>query len=175
MNVNEYALKILEDHGCDCYTYGGEWSEHVLSDLKEAYPDGMEFPYVDVANAILAISRPEPIKRSHYKVIFDTDSFCDGCDASSFDEAKDIAEGILVDWAVDEQQQLGCPLDVKEWTEKQIDEWDYMIYNSSVWVEKYNPDTDEYEECWGLSYEDEKKIGWLEYSELIKEYGKETN
>ena len=163
----------MEDHGCDCYTYGGEWSEHVLSDLKEAYPDGMEFPYVDVANAILAISRPRPIKRSAYRVIYDTDSVCDGFDAESFEQAKYSAEDTLCEWEAEQASDYPC--DFKDWTEGQRDDWDYMIYNYSVWVEKYNPDTDEYEECWGLSYEDEKKIGWLEYSELIKEYGKETN
>ena len=53
MNIREYAKKILDDHGCDQYTYGGEFSKHILNDLKTEYPNGMEFPYIDVANAIL--------------------------------------------------------------------------------------------------------------------------
>ena len=154
--IENYAMKILADAGCDCYTYGGEDAKHVLSDLKEGFPDGMEYPYVDVANAILSISRARPIARDPWMVVYDGDSFTDGFGCASLDEAKDRALGILVDWA--EAERMNWKTDPP--TEDEIDDFDYMIYNCSVWVEKYNPDTDEYEEYWSPSYEDEKEIGW---------------
>ena len=168
MTIKEYAKKILTDAGCDEYTYGGEYSKHVLDDLKKAFPNGMEFPYIDVANAILEISKPEPIYRAPWKVIYDTEHFCDSVNTNSFEEAKDIAIGILVDWLCDELSRY--PIDLHEWTEDQIEDWDYFIGNCSVSVSKYHPMEDEYEdEYWIPSYEDEKEIGWMYYEELIKE------
>ena len=35
--LETYARKILADHGCDIYTYGGEWSKYILDDLKKKY------------------------------------------------------------------------------------------------------------------------------------------
>ena len=170
MTLNEYAKKILADHNCDIYTYGGEFSKYVLDDLKEEYPDGMEYPYVDVANAILEMSRPEPIKRAKWQMVWDTDSCCDGCYFDTFEAAKASAEDTLIEWEMEE---------VQGWTgydptDEQIDSWNYMIYNCSVEVRKYNPDTDEYEEYWYPSYEDVKNLGWVtwdEYKKLLREGG----
>ena len=53
LSLNAYAMKILSEHGCDCYTYGDEDAKHILEDLKTAYPNGMEYPYIEVANEIL--------------------------------------------------------------------------------------------------------------------------
>ena len=155
-SVENYALKILSDAGCDCYTYGGEWSKHVLDDLKEAFPDGMEYPYVDVANAILAISKVKPITRAPYRVVVDTDSFTDGFDCESLGQAKGEAEDTLLEWMCQERMEWK---DEFHPTEEELDNYNYMIYNSSAYVEKYNPDTDEYEEEW---WPDEEEIGWKE-------------
>jgi predicted outer membrane protein len=46
--LREYARKILADHGCDEFSYGTTSGEQIMSDLKEAYPDGMDHPYIDV-------------------------------------------------------------------------------------------------------------------------------
>lgn len=58
--INEYAMDILKEHGCDEYTYGGNHDfckpERIAEDLKTAYPNGMAYPYMDVANAIREIS-----------------------------------------------------------------------------------------------------------------------
>ena len=160
-NINEYALNILKEHGCDCYTYGGEFAKHCLADLKEAYPNGMEYPYVDVANAILAMSRPMPIVRKSYKVVWDNESCCDGHGCDTFEIAKSDVEEILVNWIVEE---------VATWknnkpSAENIENFNYMIYNCNAWVEKYNPDTDEYEEYWFPNDEFLKSIGWEEIKE----------
>ena len=55
-----------------------------------------------------------------------------------------------------EWADLFCP------TEDELDNYNYMICSCSVWVSKYNPDTDEYEEYWSPSYEDEAALGWKE-------------
>lgn len=167
MTIEEYAKKILSDHGCDEYTYGGEYSKHVLDDLKQEYPNGMEFPYIDVANAILAISRPEPIARSPWQMVWNNDSCVDGIDFESFGAAEECAEDTLVLWQTHEASNY--PSDLNDWNEEQIEDWDYMIYNFSVRVDKYNPDTDEYEQYWSPSYEDEKAIGWELYEDLLKD------
>lgn len=157
--IIDYAKKILADHGCDEYSYGGEWGKHVLDDLKEAYPNGMEYPYVDVANAILSISKQKPIVRDPWISVWDTDSCCDGRGFESFEAAKEDAIDTLVLWMVDarnEWDELFNP------TDEELDDYNYMIYSSSVYVQKYDPMTDEYENYWGPSYEDEEEIGWKE-------------
>ena len=164
MTVEEYAKKILADHNCDEYSYGGTPGEEVLSDLKEAYPDGMEFPYIDVANAIIAMSKVKPIKRDPWQMVFDTDSDCDGIGFESFGAAKCDAEDTLVMWMCQERGEWKdpfCP------TEDELDNYNYMIFNSSVEVRKYNPDTDEYDEYWSPSYEDEENLGWRELTPEI--------
>jgi len=164
MTVIEYAKKILADHGCDEYTYGGEWSKHVLDDLKEAYPDGMDFPYVDVANAILSFSRARPIERAPFQMLFDTGDCVDGIDFDSFEAAKNDALDTLIEWEVQETH---------DWqgmnpTEEQIESWDYMIYNCSVEVREYDPSTDEYETVWEPTYEDEESVGWMPWEDYKK-------
>ena len=159
MTIEEYARKILADHGCDEYTYGGEWSKHTLDDLKQAYPDGMEFPYVDVANAIIAFSKVKPIERDPWQMVFDTDSDCDGIGFESFEAAKCRAEDTLIEWMCQvrsEWKDFLCP------TDDELDAYNYMICNNSVEVRRYNPNTDEYDVFWSPSYEVEEQIGWKE-------------
>ena len=73
--VQKYAKKILSDHDCNEYTYGDDAYETVLSDLKEGYPDGMEYPYEDVARAIKDISKPRYIKPELDEEYFDFDDW----------------------------------------------------------------------------------------------------
>lgn len=159
MTVEEYAKKILSDNGCDEYSYGDEYSKYIMDDLKTGYPDGMEFPYIDVANAILAMSHPKPIVRKPYVVRWYTDSDSDeyGCD--SLEEAMYDAEDMLVNWQVAE---------MSEWsedgpTEEQEESWDYMIFNCGVSVWKYNPDTDEYEEEVWEPDDEFPRVAWEEW------------
>lgn len=161
MTLNEYAWKILRDHGCDEYTYGGEYSKDVLNDLKEAYPNGMEFPYVDVANEILSFSRAKPIVRAPFQMVWNTDCCSDGIDCDSYEAAKAEAEDLLVEWMVEE----GAKWKNRTPTPEQIDDWNYMICNCYTEIYKYNPATDGYEEVDGLTYEDEERIGWKELPE----------
>lgn len=159
--VDNYAMRILADHDCDCYTYGGETGETIIEDLKREYPNGMEhgYGYVEVANAIIRISRMKPIERKPYRTIYDGDSFIDGIDCDSYEEAKDQAEDCLISWMIEERSTWR---DYFHPTEDELDRYNYMICNCGTWIEKYNPATDEYEECGGLSYEDEERIGWKE-------------
>lgn len=159
MNTLEnYAMKILADAGCDCYTYGDEQATHLMDDLKEEYPNGMEYPYIDVANAILAISRPRPIVRKPWQMLWDNGEDCSGIGYDSFEAAKDAAEDTLAEWIASE---CACWLtDTPD--EEERDRFNYMIGTCSVEVHKYNKDTDEYELYWTPSYEDEQRIGWVE-------------
>lgn len=162
MTLNEYAWKILRDHGCDEYTYGGEWSKHVFKDLKEAYPNGMEFPYVEVANEILSFSRAQPIVRAPFRMVYDMPDCIDGIDCESLEEGMERAKDTLIEWACQEKMKW---LDWEHPTSDEIDDWNYMIYNFGVWVDKYNPETDEYEEYAYLSDDDYNLCGWKEIPE----------
>lgn len=157
--LENYAMKILADAGCDCYTYGGGRRENLLSDLKAEFPSGMEhgFGYVEVANAILAISRPEPIKRRAYKVV----ACCVSFGADSLESAKDEANETLINWMAEEQENWKDAVP----TETQKEDWDYMIYNSGYYIQKYNPMTDEYEMYYEPSEDDLRKIGWMLWDE----------
>jgi len=172
MTVKEYAQKILADHGCNEHSYWGTDGEQVVSDLKEAYPAGMDHPYVDVANAILELSKPEPIKRAPWQMLFDNEECCDGIGFESFEAAKDDAIETLIKWMIwDREEWKAGPFDP---TEDELDRYNYMICNCSVEVRKYDPETDEYEEYWGPSYEDEEEIGWKELTMEDIQKEKET-
>lgn len=158
MKLDELARKILSDSGCNEYTYGGEYSKNILKDLMEAYPNGLEYPYVDVANAILAMSRPEPIIRPKYVVGFDTEGTADSYgNFDTLEDAKASALDTLIEWQTQEMAEWkSFPL-----SEDDLEKWDLMIYNCSVEVLEYNPQTDEYDECWEPSYEEEESVGWV--------------
>lgn len=163
MSVYKYAKRILMDAGCDEYTYGGEQCKYLMDDLKAEFPDGMEYSYVDVANAILGMSRPRPIVRAPYLMVWDNDSGADSIECESFNEALMVAENSLVDWMFAETL---C-WDVKSGpTQEQIENWDYMIYNFSVEIRKYNPHTDEYEAVKEFTDEELHSMGWDEYEKL---------
>ena len=160
LSLNAYAMKVLSEHGCDCYTYGDEDAKHILEDLKTAYPNGMEYPYIEVANEILSMSRPRPIYKAPYKMIYDMGHTVDSTEHQCFETAKDEAIETLVDWIVEQKSLWKSDTP----TEEEKGSFNMMIQDCSVEVVKYNPDTDEYEDCWMPTYEDEKAIGW-EYIE----------
>ena len=162
MTIEEYAKGILDEHGCDEYTYGDESAENVLKDLKEAYPNGMVFGYVDVANTIKKMSKPHLIERKPYRVVWETDSCCDGYDCGSFGQAKCDALDTLLMWMGEEYSRWK---DCENPTEEEKEDWDYMIYNCYVYVTQYNADTDEYEDYWYPSQEELDEIGWVTFDE----------
>ena len=157
--IKDYARQILADHNCDEYTYGGTNPLTILDELKEGYPDGMKYPYVDVANAIASISKPRLIKKAKYRTVYDAESFCDGIEHDSLEAAKADAQETLIEWMTEERSEWK---DVFNPTKKELDRYNHMICNCSTWVSKYNPMTDEYEEYWSPSYGDEESIGWKE-------------
>ena len=156
MTLEEYAKKILTDAGCNEYTYGGKWADKLLDDLKKAFkPEEMEYPYVDVANAILSMSRPNPIKRAPWKMIWNMPDCIDGEDCESFEDAKDAALHTYEIW-----------MEGFEWsnppTWEKVDEWNYMIGEHFCWIEYYDPKTDEYEGEYWIPDEELAEIGWKE-------------
>lgn len=168
--ITEYAKKILADHGCDRTTYWGETGENIIRDLKEAYPDGMEYPYVDVANAMLLLARPTLLERQPYLMVYDMGHTVDGIEFESFEAAKEDALDTLIEWQMQQIEQYKNIHGPEDWpaalTQEQREDWNYMVGNCSVQVQKYNPDTDEYEDYWEPSYEDEKQVGWVYIEEM---------
>ena len=169
-NIKAYAQRILKEHGCDEHSYWGTDGKTIVNDLKEAYPNGMEFPYVDVANAILVLSKPKLIVRKPYMMVFNTESCTDGIEFDSLEAAKNDALDTLILWMTEIRQENKISSnDLSTWSEKAKEDWDYMIYNCSVEVRKYDPKTDEYdfyEPIWEPSYEDEEVVGWIPTDEV---------
>lgn len=159
MTLNEYAKKILSDAGCNEYTYGGEYSKHIMDDLKEAFPNGMEYPYIDVANEILSMSRPEPVKKAKYHMVFDMLDNIDGIDCDSLEEAKDQLYNTYCDWMAETQRRWKSDAP----TEEEKNYWNTMIDSFCCWIDKYNSMTDEYETCYEASREELENIGWKEF------------
>ena len=160
-SLESYALEVLAKADCDCYTYGGAESEHIMDDLKKAYPDGMDYPYVSVANAILAISRPKPIVRAPYRVAWDNGvEACGSYDADTLEQAKDNVYDTLQSWMDMEKSMWkdGAP------SEEDKDRWDMMICNAYAYVQKYDPYTDEYGDEWEMDSEDCARFGWVEFN-----------
>ena len=162
--ITEYAKKILADHDCGPTSYWGATGEEVIRDLKEAYPNGMAYPYVDVANAILLLAKPHKLIREPWMMVWDNEHSTDGVCSATFEAAKEDALDTLAAWAAQAMSEWARE---KPNTDEKHD-WDYMINNCSVCVKKYNPDTDEYEDYWEPSQEDEQMVGWMEWKELRK-------
>lgn len=156
--IKDYAKKILADHGCDEYIYGTTESSQILLDLKNEYPNGMDYPYIDVANAIIAISKRKPIVKKKWMSIFDTDSCCDGIACDTLDEAKADVMNTYETWMEEEWSTW------KNETPSvaEIEKWNYMYWNCCAYVGKYDPETDDYEEYWCPSDKALARIGWKE-------------
>ena len=56
--IKDYAITILTDAECDEHSYYNVPAETIINDLKEAFPDGMQYPYEHVAAAIADYSEP---------------------------------------------------------------------------------------------------------------------
>lgn len=112
-------------------------------------------------------------------MIYDGDHFIDGVDFNDLEAAKQDAFSTLSMWLEDamatwsrDRDGMPCP------TPEQIEDHDYMICNFRVYVrELVDPDAEDeddmYEEIWSPSYEDENRIGWLEWSEARPWYEKQ--
>lgn len=170
--LREWTIKLLEDCGCnlDCYKDNNCVSKNgyadALKDLEIYKADNkcdFPFPIWVIATELQAIGneQPEP-KKKPYCMICETDSDCDGVEYDDLESAKDGAIECLVNWQVDERNRH--PIDYNDWTEQDIDDWNYFIDNCSARVNIYMPETDNYE--WYPSAEQEKEIGWLPYEEL---------
>lgn len=165
--INEYAKHIMDMNGWTIHTYGGTTygkrgpvhPHDVLGDLIHAYPDGMDFPYLDVANAILSMSCPAPLVRGAYRVAYDVNNACDAIDYNTLDEAKAAAMDMYRDWIGETVEIMH---DRKTPKDERLGLWQNMLYDCTAIVEKYDPETDEYEEYWYPSEEELESIGWTE-------------
>ena len=105
--------------------------------------------------------------RKPFCMIWETFDCCDGVECDTFEDAKAEAIECLMNWQVEERNNH--PLDINEWTDKDIDDWDYFIANMSARVSELNENGDyenDIDDEWFPSYEDEKEIGWLPYEKL---------
>lgn len=158
MTLNELARKILRDADCDEYTYGGAESENIMTDIMSVYEpkDLAPYTYVEVANEILSFSHPRPIERKPFRVLWETSGVCDADEADSFEEAKSIMENTFCFWMEEEYASWKST----EPTTENIERWNIMIYDCHQMVQKYDPNTDEYEDYWEFTDEELDSMGW---------------
>ena len=60
MGLHDYALHLLQKHGCKEDCYYDTPVETVIGDLKQAYPYGMPFFYRDIAEELIKIGNAIP-------------------------------------------------------------------------------------------------------------------
>ena len=137
--IKEYALNLLRKHGCTEYTYGDFPVEDILSDLKQEYPDGLEYSLIDIANAIKIISKPHLIYRAPWRMMWENEHVCDAIDCETLREAKDALVDTYYGWM--HEQFLSMKKSFAP-DEDELEDWDYMLYNCGCTVQKYNKETD---------------------------------
>ena len=87
-----------------------------------------------------------------YRAIYDGESFIDGKDFDTFEEAKDFAFAVLEGWAESKY-------------DSSAEDWNYFYDNACVWVEEYDEEEHEYVECWSPSDEEYESWGFTEREE----------
>ncbi len=103
-----------------------------------------------------------------FTTIHDGDSFIDGSDHATLEEALFDARETLILWEQEEISDKGWQFDengIPHPTEEQIENWDYMINNCNCWVVEKDDQGNTVEEHY-LTDEDYKEIGWQEWAEL---------
>ena len=108
---------------------------------------------------IISVSRMKPIDRPRWKVLWDTADCCDSYTTQSLEQGKLDALDTLIMWMSEQRNtwaDVFCP------TEDELEDYNYMIFNSSVGVSRYNNMTDEYEDFWTPSDKELENIGWKE-------------
>lgn len=162
MTAEEFAAKLLADNGCNEHTYCGAFGAQLMKDLKNEFPDGMPepFTYLEIANAILSMSRPEPIERAPFKVMWGNGGGCGSIARDTLESAIETAESVLAGWIV--QEQAGWESDVP--TQTEADDFNYMIDNCSANVWEYDPKKDTYRPLWEPPDDLLESIGWVEIS-----------
>ena len=102
-----------------------------------------------------------------YKMVWETENCVDGIDYATLEEAKASAIETLCQWMKNQIVDNEYPTNPNKWNEKQIEDWNYMIYNCGVSVRdnaKYNDE--DFGEIWELSDKELKEIGWVLYEEM---------
>lgn len=94
-----------------------------------------------------------------YRCVYDGDTFIDGIEFDTFDEAKDCSLDILFSWAEEHRENWK---DYFAPTDEELDSYNSMICNCAVWVEKYDEVLGGYDEYWYPSGDDLLAIGWEE-------------
>lgn len=175
MTAKELAMKLLVDAGCDLWCYTDDY-DNALKDINYLInEEGRVFDCSEdnIARALveIAVENPkpeEPPKR--YTMIYDGDSFVDGTDHETLEEALEAAKETRIFW--EECEMYDWNFDdkgVPHPTEKQIEDWDYMIWNCSTYVIEKDDDGNTIEEYY-LSDDDLKEIGWMEWAEIKKNF-----
>jgi hypothetical protein len=182
--LREWTIQLLESCGCklDCYKdsnclsnngYNDAWED--LEKYKEDNKLTFPFPVYIIAAELQRIGNEQPDApcKGHkkYCMVFDMGHTIDGVEFDSFEEAKADMEDTYINWMVEECHNWKMVDGVPHPTEKQIEDYDYMIWNCGCWIVEWNDELGEYGDVdygYALSQEELEALGWMEWNKFAK-------
>lgn len=112
------------------------------------------------------------MEHKQWLMVYDMGHTVDGEEYDTYEEAKAAMENTYVLWEMEEIAKWRWNGNVPTPTAEQIESWNAMIDDCYCYVTEWCDDLDEYlDGYWGYNLSDAelKGIGWVEYSELMKE------
>lgn len=99
-----------------------------------------------------------------YTVVYDTETFCDGFERNSYEDAVGSALDILMEWMLADADITWRPQDGTVPSQLQVDDWNYFINNNEVRIYKHiaGEDFDDDDIVWYMDSKDVEPIGWKE-------------
>jgi hypothetical protein len=95
--------------------------------------------------------------KMEYMVVWNTEDCIDGIPEEDFEEAKATALTILDEWCNDGIKILQD----NDFSDEVRRGWNEMIENYWVEIQRYNPETKQYEDYWSPSDEDLERVGYF--------------
>lgn len=109
-----------------------------------------------------------------YKMVFDMGHTVDSIDFNSFEAAKADMEDTYIEWMTEECRSWECDENgIPHPTEKQIEDFDYMINEFYCVIIKYDEESEEWQDTdygYYLPEEEKEQIGWMIFDRQKEKY-----
>lgn len=168
---DETCVPENSEHDWD-FKRPGKWI-YELEDVKEQ----IWLPWKEGQRHGIVWMEYEP---SPYRMVYDGDDFIDSIDHKSLESAICDAQDTLLMWSTDEMSDW-------KWkegaffpspTKKQIENWDYMVYNSGCYVVEWDNESGEYtsidDAVWPRDQKDLDELNWALWEDLEKKWREES-
>ena len=170
MDCKDYAVKLLKDNGCELNCYKGTPIEDIIADLNEYFKTNKKKSICSVETIAkylrkIGDEQPNPIPKP-FKMVFDIGHTIDGIEFDTFEAAKADMEDTYIMWMTDAMRDWKFAKDgTPQPTDKQKDEFNYMIDECCCWIVKWDSELGDYEDIdygYVMSDEELKELGWEE-------------